>query len=98
MNEWRVRRALRRRARRRYLAVVYERWRTAPERPSQHGQPGQVLVTLLWLLAPGVLAAACATLLWLIQDGAPPSDVRPAFGALLVPLLVVWLVRGALRR
>ena len=98
MNEWRVRAQLRRRARRRYLAVVYQRWRTAPERPRQHGQPSQVLVTLLWLLAPGVLAAACATLLWLTRDGATPSDVRPAFGALLVPLLLVWLVRGALRR
>jgi hypothetical protein len=98
MNEWRLRAHQRRRARRRYLAVVYERWRTAPQRPIEHGRHSQVLVTLLWLLTPGVLAAACATLLWLIQDGAPPSDVRPAFGALIVPLLLVWLVRGALRR
>jgi hypothetical protein len=98
MNEWRLRAQLRRRARRRYLAAAFERWRTAPMRPPRYGQGSQVLVTLLWLLVPGVLAAVCASLLWLVQGGPPPADVRTGVGALLAPLLLVLLLRGSLRR
>ena len=98
MNEWRLRAQLRRRARRRYLAAAYERWRAAPARPTQHGRGSQVLLTLLWLLVPGVLAVACAWLLWLVQSGPRPDEVRPGMAALLAPLLVVLVLRGSLRR
>jgi hypothetical protein len=82
MNEWRLRAQLRRRARRRYLAAAYERWRAAPARPTQHGRGSQVLLTLLWL----------------VQSGPRPDEVRPGMAALLAPLLVVLVLRGSLRR
>jgi hypothetical protein len=99
MNEWRIRMQLRRRARRRHLAVVYQRWRATPARPTEHGQASQVLVTLAWLLVPGVLAAVFAALLWLRQQGPLQAAApRPELGVLIVPLLALWLLRGLLRR
>ena len=97
MLEWRTRMKVRRRARRRYLALAYQRWRAGgvPTRVLSHSS--QILVTLAWLLVPGVLALAFATLLWLAQDSCRPSELRPALGAVAVPVLVVLLLRGTLR-
>ena len=88
---------VRRRARRRYLAMAYARWRAAGTSRAQ-SRDNQVLVTLAWLLVPGVLAVAFTTLLWLAQDALPAADMRPELGALAVPVLVIWLLRGTLRR
>lgn len=96
MTEWRTRMHLRRRARRKYLGLMYQRWQADGERV--HSRSREVLITLLWLLAPGVLAAVCATLLWLLRDPGQVMEVRPEFGALAVPLLVLWLLRGTVRR
>lgn len=101
MNEWRRRAHVRRRARRRHLAAAYEHWRAVPPpaRSKQYGQARQVLLTLAWLLVPGVLAAVVAAWLWLTSDALPPAEVRPELGLLVVvPMLVLWLVRRSVRR
>ena len=63
-----------------------------------HGQPNELLVTVLWLAAPGLLAALCAVLLLAVQGPSAATIPPPAVGLLVVPVMVLWLLRGTLRR
>ncbi|MBV9171235.1 MAG: hypothetical protein JOZ81_14250 [Chloroflexi bacterium] len=98
MIDWRTRMQARRRARRRYLAVAFEHWRAQGVPAPTHGRTRQVLVTLLWLLAPGLLALVCCAVLLVARDGTPPVEVHPSVGLLVVPMLLLWLLRGSVRR
>ena len=90
MLDWRLRAQLRRRARRRYLSVVHNRWLAAGA-PRAHGQPGRVLVTLLWMIVPFVVASLLAAFMWVFSS--TPSAIHPEVSLLLVPLLGLWLLR-----
>jgi hypothetical protein len=92
MLDWRFRAQLRRRARRRYLAVVHSRWRAAGA-PRTHGQVSQVVVTLLWLVAPILLAALLAVGLWMFETPGAHVAMRPEISLVLLPLLALWLLR-----
>jgi hypothetical protein len=95
MLTWRARAQLRRRARRRYLAIVHRRWLEAGA-PRRFGQPSQTLVTLLWLVVPAAVAALGASLMWLVSRPDVPSDLpdmRILAGLLLVPILSLVLLR-----
>jgi ABC-type Fe3+ transport system permease subunit len=95
MQAWRMRAQLRRRARRRYLAVVQRRWQMAGA-PRVYGRRSQVLLTLAWLAVPGVVAGLGLLMLSQTSSGGQPSLGSPAL-LLAVPLLVVWLLRGLTR-
>jgi hypothetical protein len=98
MIDWRRRMQARRRARRRYLATAFERWRAEGVRPPTHSRADQVLITLLWVLLPGVLAVICGAVLLVARYNAAPVEVRPELGLVALPMLIVWLLRGTLRR
>jgi hypothetical protein len=86
MLNWRARMQLRRRARRRYLAVVHGRWRAAGA-PREHGSRRQLMVTLLWLVVPFCVAVVAAGLVWLVRM--PPGTAHAEVGLLLIPILGV---------
>jgi hypothetical protein len=77
--------------------VAFERWRADGVPPPTHSRSSQILITLLWLLVPGLLAVVCGVLL-LAQDTAAPVQVRPALAVVVVPMLLVLVLRGTLRR
>ena len=96
MQTWRARAQLRRRARRRYLAVVQRRWQQAGA-PRVYGRRAQVLLTLGWLAVPGVLAGLGMLVLAQSSSGGQGSLASPTLLLLAAPLLVLWLLRGLAR-
>jgi hypothetical protein len=92
MRTWRMRAQLRRRARRRYLAIAFGRWSSAGQ-PRAEGRPSGALVTLLWLLLPLALAGVAAVYVWLAPQAGSGSDVKPELALVLLPVLGVWLLR-----
>jgi hypothetical protein len=96
MLSWRQRAQLRRRARRRYLAIVHDQWQAAGA-PREHGQPRELMITLLWLVVPFTAALVAAGAIWLVR--LPRGDAAHAeVGlAVLASILGVAVLRGMRR-